>query len=237
MRPLIGITTRNGKDADKHPLTALQNSYLNAVRQAGGLPIPIPNALEEDELADLYARLDGILLSGGGDIDPETFGGESHPRVDGVDPSRDFTELFLMRAAAQDGKPALGICRGAQLMNVALGGTLYTHLYAQLPGALDHAYPGNLRRVIVHEVKVEANSRAAQIFGETLLNVNSLHHQGIKDLAPSLRATGCAPDGLTETVELRDHPFGLAVQWHPEWLTDQLPMRRLFRAFVEACEK
>jgi putative glutamine amidotransferase len=122
-------------------------------------------------------------------------------------------------------------------MNVALGGTLYTHLYDQLPGALDHAYPGDLRRTLVHPVNVDESSRSAEIFGETLLQVNSLHHQGLKDLAPGLRAVGHSPDGLAELVELTGHPYAVAVQWHPEWLTDQFPTRRLFKSFVDAAAK
>ena len=138
---------------------------------------------------------------------------------------------------AADGKPFLGICRGCQLMNVALGGTLYTHIPAQLPGALDHSYPGKLRTVLVHPVKIEEGTHMAEVFGEPLIHVNSLHHQGLKDIAPSVRVTGVAPDGLVEAIELPDHPFGLAVQWHPEWLTDQAGTRNLFRKFVEAAEK
>jgi putative glutamine amidotransferase len=119
-------------------------------------------------------------------------------------------------------------------MNIALGGTLYTHIPAQLKGALDHDYPGNLRRTLVHPVNVDESTRSAEIFGETLLNVNSLHHQGLKDIAPGLRAAGHSPDGLVEVVEMTDHPYAVAVQWHPEWLTDQIPMQRLFKSFVDA---
>jgi putative glutamine amidotransferase len=119
-------------------------------------------------------------------------------------------------------------------MNVALGGTLYTHLTDQFPNALDHAYPTNLRTVLVHEVRLEEGTHIAEVMGEPILQVNSLHHQGLKDIAPSLNVTGYAPDGLVEAVELPDHPFGIGVQWHPEWLTDQEPTRNLFRKFVEA---
>ena len=236
-RPLIGITARNGRDGDGPPTVTLQHSYVNAILQAGGLPLPIPCNLPEDVLLDLYARLDGILFSGGGDISLDHFSGSPHPRIGGVDPARDSAELALARRAVEQGKPTLGICRGAQVMNVALGGTLYTHIYDQLPNALDHDYPGDLRRVLVHPVNVDESSRAAEIFGETLLHVNSLHHQGLKDIAPGLRVAGHAPDGLVEVVELPGHPYATAVQWHPEWLTDQPSMQRLFRSFVEAAEQ
>ncbi len=233
-KPLIGITTRNGKDGDGHPTTTLQHSYSLAVLQAGGIPIPIPSMLPADDFLDLYSRLDGILFSGGGDVSLEYFDGSDHPRIGEVDEKRDTTEITLMRTAVQDKKPLLGICRGAQVMNVALGGTLYTHIIDQLKGAVDHDYPGSLRRTIVHPVNVDESSRAAEIFGETLLHVNSLHHQGLKDIAPGLKVVGYAPDGLPEVVELPGHPYAVGVQWHPEWLTDQPAMQRLFKSFVKA---
>jgi putative glutamine amidotransferase len=233
-KPLIGITTRNGKDPDGHPTTALQHTYTQAIFQAGGLPILIPSLLQEEDFFDLYSRVAGILFTGGGDISLKYFSGSDHPRICEVDEMRDATEISLMKAAVHDGKPILGICRGAQVMNVAMGGTLYTHIPDQLKGALDHAYPGDLRRVLVHPVNVDEDTRSAEIFGETLLDVNSLHHQGLKDLAPGLRVTGYAPDGLPEVVEVTEHPYGLAVQWHPEWIMEQLPMQKLFKSFVDA---
>ncbi|HEY6072422.1 MAG TPA: gamma-glutamyl-gamma-aminobutyrate hydrolase family protein [Anaerolineales bacterium] len=231
-RPLIGITTGNDQNANGHPTTVLLRSYLDAVIGAGGLPIPIPSSYPEEMLPDLFSRLDGILFSGGGDIAREHFKGAEHPKIHRVDPDRDRTELTLLRSAADEGKPFLGICRGIQVMNVALGGTLYTHLPDQLPNALDH--PGSRYRELVHLVNVDESVRLAGILGETLLHVNSLHHQGVKDLAPSLNAVGYAPDGLIEAVELPGHPYAIGVQWHPEWLTDQPAMQRLFRSFVDA---
>jgi putative glutamine amidotransferase len=209
-------------------------AYIQAVMQAGGVPVLIPSLLAEDGWETLYRRLDGVLLAGGGDISLEHFEGDEHPRIDGVDPLRDSVELNLFRAAVEDGKPFFGICRGIQLVNVGLGGSLYTHIPDQHPNAIDHTYPGNMRTVLAHEVKIDEGTRAAEIFREPILQVNSLHHQGLKDVASELHITGYAPDGLVEAVELRDHPFGLAVQWHPEWLTDQQPTRNLFKAFVKA---
>ncbi len=237
MQPIIGITTYQGKNADKYPTVALMQSYVKAIMQAGGVPVLIPSMLVESGWDALYSRLDGILFTGGGDISLDYFKGDPHPCIKGVDLLRDAVEMNLIHAAASDGKPFLGICRGAQMMNVALGGTLYTHILDQLPNALDHSYPGNMRAALVHEVKIEEGTRIAEILGEPIVKVNSLHHQGLKDIAPSLRATGHAPDGLVEAIELPDHPFGIAVQWHPEWLTDQQPTRNLFRKFVEAAGK
>lgn len=236
-KPLIGITTRNEKDSNSHPYTAVQHSYIKAVVQAGGLPLPIPSILNEEDFLEIYSHLDGILFSGGGDISLDYFSGSDHPRIGEVDKMRDLTELTLLRTAADDGKPMLGICRGAQVMNVALGGTLYTHIPDQVKNALDHAYPGDLRQVLVHPVNVDESAKSAEIFGETLLHVNSLHHQGLKDIASRLKVVGYAPDGIPEVIEMDDHPYAIAVQWHPEWLTDQPAMRRLFKSFVDASTK
>jgi putative glutamine amidotransferase len=237
MTPIIGITTFQSTNAHGHPTIMMMQSYVKAMIQAGGVPVLIPSLIAEDGWDVLYSRLDGILFSGGGDIGLEHFRGEPHPRIDDVDSARDAIELKLLHSAASDGKPFLGICRGCQVMNVALGGTLYTHIPDQLPNALDHSYPGNKRTVLVHEVKIEEGTRIAEIYGESIIKVNSLHHQGLKDIAPSLCIAGHAPDGLVEAIELPNHPFGLAVQWHPEWLTDQDSTRNLFRKFVEAAER
>lgn len=236
MKPLIGITTNNTTNSYGQPIVMLQRSYVKAVMDAGGVPVLIPSLIAEEGWDALYSRLDGILFSGGGDISLDYFRGDPHPRIDDVDLERDSVELKMVQAAASDGKPFLGICRGCQIVNVALGGTLYTHIPDQLPNALDHDYPGNKRTVLVHEVKIEEGTHVAEIYGDPIIKVNSLHHQGLKDIAASLRVAGHAPDGLVEAVELPDHPFGLAVQWHPEWLTDQESTKNLFRKFIEAAE-
>ncbi len=237
MKPLNGITTNQSTTVYGQPTIMLMQSYVNAVMQAGGVPVLIPSLIAEDGWVVAYSRLDGILFSGGGDISLDFFRGDPHPRIDDVDPQRDSVELKFVQTAASDGKPFLGICRGCQVVNVALGGTLYTHIQDQLTDALDHDYPGNRRTVLVHEVKIEEGTRLADIYGEPIIKVNSLHHQGLKDIAPALRVTGHSPDGLVEAVELPDHPFGIAVQWHPEWLTDQEATRNLFKKFVEAAGK
>jgi putative glutamine amidotransferase len=236
MKPIIGITTNQSSNSYGQPTILVQQSYVRALMQAGGVPVLIPSMIAEDGWDAVYSRLDGILFSGGGDIALDHFPGDPHPRIDDVEPERDSVELKMLQAAASDGKPFLGICRGCQVMNVALGGTLYTHIPDQLPNALDHSYPGNMRTVLVHAVKIEEGTRVAEIYGEPIIQVNSLHHQGLKDIAPTLRVAGHSPDGLVEAVELPDHPFGLGVQWHPEWLTDQETTRNLFRKFVQAAE-
>jgi putative glutamine amidotransferase len=236
MPPIIGITANRITNSYDQPLVQLQQAYIDAIAQAGGVPVILPSSLAIGGWETLYSRLDGVLFSGGGDISIERFSGVPHPRVDDVEQDRDSVELSLLHAAVAEGKPFLGICRGCQLINVGLGGTLYTHLPDQLPGSLDHAYPGNLRKVLVHDVQIEEGSLMASVLDDPIVHVNSHHHQGLKDIAPDLRVSGRAPDGLVEAIELWEHPFGLAVQWHPEWLTDQEPTRKLFRRFVLAAD-
>lgn len=235
MKPIIGVTTNYGTNPDGLPSVYILRAYVRAVQDAGGLPMLLPSDLVESDWETVFRRLDGILFSGGGDISLEHFAGSPHARICEVDPARDALELALARRAVEQDKPFFGICRGCQVVNVALGGNLYTHLYDQIPNPLDHAYPGDMRTALVHTVRLEADSRLGRIMGAEQLSVNSLHHQGLKELAPGLRPVAWAPDGLVEAIELPAHPFGLAVQWHPEWLTDQDETTRLFRAFVDAC--
>jgi len=231
--PLIGITACHSKNIKGLETVQILRAYVAATVDAGGAPILIPPDLPEDSWRSLFSRLDGILFSGGADIDPEHFAGEPHPTVD-VEAERDTLELPLLRAAAEGDKPFLGICRGLQVMNVALGGTLYTHILDQLPNALQHDQHDKPRNALTHPVRMEEGTRLAEILGEPLMQVNSLHHQGIKDLAPNLRPTAYSPDGLIEGIELPEHKFAVAVQWHPEWMRDSAEMRKLFKSFVKA---
>lgn len=236
-QPLIGITAGHGKNNYDQPIIQLLRTYIDATINAGGAPIIIPPELPEEGWQELYKRLDGIIFSGGGDIAPELSRSEYHPHVDQIDSERDTIEIPLMQLAAADGKPFLGICRGLQVANVALGGTLYSHVEDQLEGGMKHDYyPEYPRNKLAHAVQITEGSRLAEIVGTPILDVNSLHHQGVKDVAPSLKVTAYAPDGLVEGLELPDHPFGIAVQWHPEWLQEHAPMREIFRAFVEAAK-
>ncbi|MBV6397509.1 MAG: Gamma-glutamyl-gamma-aminobutyrate hydrolase PuuD [Anaerolineales bacterium] len=234
-QPLIGITACHVTTKEGHPAVRLLRAYVTAIAQAGGVPILIPPDLDEPAWQTLLPRLDGVLFSGGADIGPEHFAGELHPTIE-VEAERDAIELPLLRAALNADKPTLGICRGLQVMNVALGGTLYTHILDQLPGALQHDWHDKPRSTLAHPVRVEEGTRLAEILSAPMLKVNSLHHQGIQKLAPGLKATAYTPDGLIEGIELPENKFTLAVQWHPEWMTEHAEMRRLFRTFVEAAQ-
>lgn len=216
----------------------MHDTYVNAVLKAGGIPVLIPMGIPAEKLGHLAGALDGLLLTGGGDIAVERFNGEPHFRVGSVDPQRDELEISLARHAAQAGLPFLGICRGIQVINVALGGTLYTDIADQFSKEIRHdCYPGWPRDFPAHAVELEKGSRFNAIFGKQTLEVNSFHHQAVKELAPGLIATAFAPDGLIEGVELLHHSFGLGVQWHPECMPESPEMQTLFRNFIEAAEK
>ena len=235
--PIIGITTHN-EMSQGHKMALLRRTYVEAVIAAGGTPLLIPSGVGEEARRALYGRLDGILFSGGGDIAIARFGGEPLASIIAVDEARDEIEFALLQAVVSDGKPFLGICRGCQVVNVALGGTLYTDIATQMPNAIKHAYSSVTERsLLAHPVEVVAGSRLADIVGEIRLSVNSLHHQGVKGIASALKPAAHAPDGLVEALELPGHPFGLAVQWHPEDLIDQPASLKLFQAFVDACGK
>ena len=233
--PLIGITTYSFTNSSGQPQIALNQAYVFSLVHAGACPVLIPSALPEDILQALLPRLDGLLFSGGGDVRPERYRSQPHPLVTEVDENRDNVEIDLVKQAVQAGLPFLGVCRGLQVINVALGGSLYEDILDQRPGSLKHQNVSeHPRDYLAHSVQVQPGSYLEQILGSSAVQVNSLHHQGIRDLAPGLKATAHAPDGLVEAIELTDHPFGLAVQWHPECLQVHPSMQALFRAFVRA---
>ena len=235
-KPLIGIPARSALNPDTQAsMDGVVIAYLTAVARAGGVPLIVPRRLAPDALSAVFAKLDGILLPGGGDIDPARLGGESHPTVYGIDVERDALEFTLARWAVEQARPILGICRGIQVFNAALGGSLYVDISAQRPGALPHSTAHGLPLdYLAHRVSVEAGSRLAGLFGPAEGPVNSWHHQAVREAAPGLRVSARAEDGLIEGVELPAHPFALAVQWHPEMLPDRPESQRLFAGLVEA---
>jgi putative glutamine amidotransferase len=187
-------------------------------------------------LQELVSGLDGLLLSGGGDVAPHRFGQTKSAPLRSVDPPRDEMELSLVRQALESDLPTLAICRGIQILNVALGGTLYQDINTQLPGALRHDSRTDCPRTHkAHAVHMVSESRLWHILGCDTLDVNSFHHQCLKEVAPSLQVTAQAPDGVIEAVELPEGRFVVGVQWHPEELIGVDPrMRGLFEAFVAA---
>jgi putative glutamine amidotransferase len=235
-KPLIGLTTSLIRNANQRSVFGVNEPYARSVSNAGGLPLLIPLNQSNEDLDDLLAHLDGILFTGGGDIDPRLYGNSPHPKVKGISTERDRLEDHLVHAILQAGKPFLGVCRGCQVINVALGGSLYEHLPEQFPGSVMHDNHDHPRDYLAHQVKINPGTRLAHIVSDDTNKVNSLHHQGVCQLAQGLCASAYATDGLIEAFELPAYPFGLAVQWHPEELQEYAPMRNLFREFVLACK-
>jgi putative glutamine amidotransferase len=238
--PIVGITCDSIQPAHSHhpPRVGQNQTYVKALVSAGAAPLLLPNLTDKDLLRSIYEKLDGLLLSGGGDIDPGRYGEAIHEKCGRIDAERDEVELALTRWAVEDGKPLLAICRGIQILNVALGGSLYQDIEAQISKALAHTwYPEYPRSHRSHNVAVTPETRLAQILDLETLPVNSLHHQALKDLAPPLTVSARASDHVVEAVELRNHPFVLGVQWHPEDLApDDARQQGLFALFVQACQ-
>lgn len=236
--PLIGVTTRNTTSKTYNiPLISSPRSYIEALSKAGGLTVLIPLGLPQYHMDELLQSLDAVVFTGGGDIETELFNGKDHPKVAGVDVERDKMELQLVHDVLESHIPFLAICRGLQVVNVAMGGTLYTHIADQLPESVEHTFfPGWPWDHAAHNVQLEEGCLLAEIVGTQTLQVNSLHHQGVLDLAQGLKATGFSPDGLVEAAEIPEYVFGLGVQWHPEWMPDDPKMQALFSAFIEAVQ-
>ncbi|MRS03457.1 gamma-glutamyl-gamma-aminobutyrate hydrolase family protein [bacterium] len=236
--PIIGITvSRNHKNQRSYNLNP--SDYSEAIVLAGGLPILLPVEFPLPQINSILSHLDGLLISGGGDIDNHLYGGEAHHTISGICEARDKLEMELLQAAILMKKPVLGICRGMQLINVALGGTLYTDIPEQFKTTLIHNSPEeNGRDNLVHEVELELNSNLGRIIGQEQFRVNSFHHQAIKSLSPDLMVTAHATDGLIEAVEMVDKPFGvIGVQWHPECLITIPSQLALFRSFIAASQR
>jgi putative glutamine amidotransferase len=207
------------------------------VQGAGGAPLLIPLGLPAGALEHLAARLDGLLLPGGVDVEPRRYGAVPSPKLGKVSPEQDETELFLARWALTHDLPLLAICRGIQMLNVAAGGTLIQDIASERPASLKHDrfYPAHPLDELAHEVAIVPGSRLAAILGAPSLAVNTRHHQALDRLGAGLVISARAPDGLIEGVEAPAQRFAIAVQWHPENLLQAQPaMRRLFRAFIAA---
>lgn len=215
---------------------ALGETYTHAVHHAGGTPLIIPPLISTEDLPPLLERLDGLILSGGEDLAPERYGQSRGPHLGRVDEVRDAGELALVRAWLAQAKPVLAICRGHQVLNVALGGTLYQDITESLPNALDHAFvPARPMERTVHTIDLQPNSRLAEMLGETTVAVNSAHHQAVAGVGRHLVVTAHAPDGVIEGSEMPDHRFCVGVQWHPEAMVKvSETMWPLFETFIEA---
>ena len=236
--PTIGIICMDDrpKNGEYAPRFGQKQSYAHAVARAGAAPLLIPLLAGEALLRALYDKVDGLLLPGGVDIHPRHYGEEIHAKCGAISEIRDQVELALIRWAVADHKPLLAICRGIQVLNVALGGSLYQDIQAQVPQAGRHdCDASHARNQVAHDVAIAPDSRLAYLVGTDSLPVNSFHHQAVKGVAPGLIVAAHAPDGIIEAVEGEGRSLVLGVQWHPEDLApDDRKAQRLFDALVEA---
>ena len=215
----------------------MNQRYYLAATQVGAVPWMIPLIEDLATLREIYDRLDGVLLAGGVDMDPATYNEEKSPLCGVIDPPRDLIEMQLAKWALVDGKPIFGICRGLQVLNVVMGGSLFQDVTAECSTAIKHDYvptEGWSRDHLAHEITINTGSRLHSALGASRVMVNSMHHQGIDRLGSGLSVTAVAPDGLIEAIEAPGAKYLLAVQWHPEAMTGE-HASRLLAPFVEAC--
>lgn len=227
--PLIGITCSTHPTEEKYYIV---KDYVKAVEASGGIPVLIPPVKSETKIKSMVRVLDGLLLSGGKDLDPKYYG-EEPVGVWRIDPEKDVLELTLTRTALKRNIPILGICRGCQVLNVVGGGTVAQHLSTQ-KGAIKHwqtapdAYP-------THGLELRKGTRLLQIIGESRIRVNSFHHQAIKDVAKGYKVSAVAPDGTVEAIESEGDSWVIGVQFHIEYLWEEYPeFKRIFVDFIEA---
>jgi len=246
MKPKIGITCSyigpqptplaSGVGLRGQDWQACSNDFTVAVQRAGGIPLLLPVINEPELMFDAIDSLDGLILIGGNDINPLLYGAKYEKQCGSVCPMRDAFDITLTRYMAEHSdKPFIGICRGSQVINVALGGTLYQEL-ENVPGLEHHTIINIDRNYATQKLKVKPDSLLEKIFGAREVMINSFHHQGIRDLAPPLEAIGWADDGMVEATCLPGKPFFLGMQWHPEMMADNELQQKIFRAFVEAAK-
>ncbi|MBP1970439.1 putative glutamine amidotransferase [Virgibacillus natechei] len=236
MKPLIGITSSMEVDQSHY---AVANRNVEAILRAGGMPVMLPYFLEEGDVDQIANQIDGLYATGGYDIDPTLFGEEPHPNLGTIIPARDQSEIILMTKLIEMGKPILGVCRGAQTLNIAAGGDMYQDIYAQINQELLQHSQKAPRDHGSHFVYVSQGSLLHKLTGSEKFRVNSMHHQANRDVSGSFQISGKASDGVVEAVESKKHPFALGLQWHPEAMatTDDVASLNIYEGFIAACGK
>ena len=242
--PVIGITADSseceptGSRTNREGLYSLASRYCDAIENAGGLPIIIPHSRSRTQIRHLLRRIDGLLISGGGfDIDPAYYGEQPIAELGKINSQRTFTELQSIACGLDRDLPMLGICGGAQAINVALGGSLYQDIATQLPAAQKHQQEERSDSY-GHVVEVARGTLLYKICRRQRLKVNTTHHQAIRKLGKGLAINATAPDGLIEGIESKQHSFVLGLQWHPEVLARREAVQReIFSSFVLACRR
>ena len=238
-KPLIGLTPGHNTESQD---IFMRPTYMEALTAAGAIPVVLPLTVSQEDCGKLAETFDGFLFTGGPDPHPFLFGQETHRNCGNISLRRDTMETALLSAVMKTGKPVLGICRGIQIINVALGGNIYQDIPAQYQNKKEdgeffpiaHSQPCGFH-IPTHTVSLSPKSRLAQICGRASLQVNSMHHQAVRDLAKGLTACALAPDGLIEALEMAGYPWLVAVQWHPEYLREDPANFCIFKHFVAAC--
>ena len=234
-KPVIGLSCSYEKDDANHRIF-LNHSYLDAIRRFGGIPVVLPSEANADELEYLASQCDGILFTGGMDIEPGLYGEEKWNDTVATTPDRDRSETLLFRLAQERQLPILGICRGLQMMNVHFGGTLYQDIPTQAPSDMTHSMASGTPGTC-HNCVLTPSSPLHSLMGRDEIPVNSFHHQAIKDVAPGFAVMGRCGDGIVEAIWHPQKRFVWAVQWHPEQLLEEDSSIQLFRAFISACKE
>jgi putative glutamine amidotransferase len=242
-KPVIGITcgeVRNKIESWSPAVTGQSRTYVQSIIDAGGLPILLPMTDDKVLLQQLIAMLDGLYLAGGNDIHPQLYGQEPDSTTVDFSTLRDTTETILLTMAMSMQMPVLGICRGMQMLNIHLGGNLIQDIPTAMPDALDHNVSNKIKKLIdaSHPIRLDAQSRLAEIIGPDPIGANEHHHQAIDKLGTGVTAVGWADDDIIEAIELRDYPFAIGIQAHPESLTEVEPRwQHLFNAFINASRR
>lgn len=236
MRPIIGLTS-GFKNIDETVFSSIDYDYIMAVSEAGGLPITLPIVKENILTKNYMKEMDGLIFTGGEDISPLLYGENPISQIGAVSFVRDKFEMCLFKSAREHHLPIMGICRGMQLINVALGGTLYQDINKQIEGSLGHrSFNKNLEQPH-HKVSLTKDSRLYTLINKKEIGVNSFHHQSVKEIGKDLKAVAYSNDGIIEAIESVDSTFVLGMQWHPERMTHEYPMfKKIFELFISACK-
>jgi putative glutamine amidotransferase len=231
MRPVIGVTS-NLQDQ----LLSLSMSNIDALTESGAVPMVLPNLLDEDSVDVLVKKLDGLLVTGGGDIDPTLFGEEPHQKLGGITPERDTFEINIIKKMLELNKPILAICRGCQIVCIAAGGDMYQDIYTQIEGNVIQHSQRAPKWHGSHYIEIETGSMLHQITKSTKFKVNSFHHQAVRSMPDQFEVCATSSDGVIEAFESKQHSFVLAVQWHPECMIEKgdQPSLAIFQSFVQA---
>lgn len=248
MKPVVGICTNYSANDELGLMTKLglpgqewqmvADDYIKAIERGGGVPVIIPLTKCFENISPILPHLDGIVFTGGSDIDPQKYGENSQYGLGAIDPDRDEQEIKLAKKVLYEMNiPVLGICRGQQIINIAAGGSLYYDLKKQRPEAMCHPSFFAPKYHKSHEAKIEKNTNLHRIFNKESIGVNSFHHQAVKELADGFIISMVSVDGVIEGMELPGERFVVSVQWHPEMMIDRYPeYTDLFRSFVESCK-